>query len=239
MLEINGLSAGFGQVKVLHEVSIQVGPGEIVAILGSNGTGKTTFFRSLFGFTDVTAGQLRFEGRDLRTTPAYEIARAGLVHVPEGRGLFPGMTVLENLMVPVYASADRALRDPEPVFEIFPKLRDRVRQAAGTMSGGEQQMLAIARGLMAAPRMLLLDEPSTGLAPKLVDEVFERLALIHEREPEMGMLIVEQSVADTLALCTRGYVLDRGSIVLEGPSDVLAQSPAMEDAFLGGSATGR
>jgi branched-chain amino acid transport system ATP-binding protein len=235
MLEVNGLSAGYGQVKVLHEVSINVGPGEIVAILGSNGTGKTTFFRSLFGFTDITAGELRFDGRDLRTTPAYQIARAGLVHVPEGRGLFPGMTVLENLMVPVYAGTNRALRDPEPVFEIFPKLRDRVRQAAGTMSGGEQQMLAIARGLMASPRMLLLDEPSTGLAPKLVDEVFERLALIHEREPEMGMLIVEQSVADTLELCTRGYVMDRGSIVLKGPKDILAQSSAMEDAFLGAS----
>jgi branched-chain amino acid transport system ATP-binding protein len=239
MLDVTGLSAGYGQVKVLHDVSVHVKPGEIVAILGSNGTGKTTFFRSLFGFTDVSAGELRFDGQDLRRTPAFQIARAGLVHVPEGRGLFPAMTVLENLMVPAYAGTDRALRDPEPVFEIFPKLRDRVRQAAGTMSGGEQQMLAIARGLMASPRMLLLDEPSTGLAPKLVDEVFDRLALIHELEPEMGMLIVEQSVADTLALCTRGYVMDRGVIALEGARDVLAQSTAVEEAFLGASGSAK
>ena len=232
MLEVIGLTAGYGQVTVLHDVSLVVQPGEIVAILGANGAGKTTFFRSLFGFTDISAGEIRFNGRDLRATPAHEIARAGLVHVPEGRGMFPGLTVVENLLVPVHAGTARN-PDLEPVFEIFPKLRDRSDQAAGTMSGGEQQMLAIARGLMASPRMLLLDEPSTGLAPKLVDEVFERLRLIHEREPELGMLIVEQSVADTLALCSRGYVMDRGAIVMEAPSDVLVSSEAMEDAFLG------
>jgi len=238
MLEVRGLTAGYGQVTVLHEVSLVVQPGEIVAILGANGAGKTTFFRSLFGFADVSAGEIRFEGRDLRATPAHEIARAGLVHVPEGRGIFPALTVVENLLVPVHAGTGRN-RDLEPIFEVFPRLRDRRGQIAGTMSGGEQQMLAIARGLMASPRMLLLDEPSIGLAPKLVDEVFDRLRLIHERQPELGMLIVEQSVVDTLALCSRGYVMDRGSIVLEAPSDVLAESEVMEDAFLGRPGAGR
>jgi branched-chain amino acid transport system ATP-binding protein len=240
MFEVNGLSAGYGQVRVLHEVTISVGAGEIVAILGSNGAGKTTLFRSLFGFTDVYGGSVTLGDLDLLDTPAFTIAKAGLVHVPEGRGLFPGMTVMENLLVPVYADPGRL--DSEGsldfVLEVFPKLKDRARQAAGTMSGGEQQMLAIGRGLMAAPRLLLLDEPSIGLAPKLVDEVFERLALIHEREPEMGILIVEQSVADTIALCSRGYVMDRGSIVLEGSSAALQNASALEDAFLGTSGTG-
>jgi len=171
MLEVEGLSAGYGQVRILHDVSVSVGAGEIVAILGSNGAGKTTLFRALFGFADIEHGRIDFDGLDLRRTRAYEIARAGLVHVPEGRGLFPGMTVLENLMVPVYADRRRLTDRRDAVFEIFPKLKDRARQAAGTMSGGEQQMLAIGRGLMASPRLLLLDEPSIGLAPKLVDEV--------------------------------------------------------------------
>jgi branched-chain amino acid transport system ATP-binding protein len=238
MLEVEGLSAGYGQVRILHDVSVSVGAGEIVAILGSNGAGKTTLFRALFGFADIEHGRIDLDGLDLRRTPAYEIARAGLVHVPEGRGLFPGMTVLENLLVPMYADRGRLTDRRDVVFEIFPKLKERARQAAGTMSGGEQQMLAIGRGLMASPRLLLLDEPSTGLAPKLVDEVFERLALIHEREPEMGILIVEQSVADTIALCSRGYVMERGAIVLEGPATALASASALEDAFLGTTGSG-
>ncbi|MGD9530876.1 MAG: ABC transporter ATP-binding protein, partial [Pseudonocardia sp.] len=142
MLEIEGLSAGYGQVRILHEVSVRIDAGEIVAILGSNGAGKTTLFRALFGFADVTAGSLRFGELDLRGTPAFEIAKAGLVHVPEGRGLFPGMTVLENLMVPVQADRGRLQDRRDMVFEIFPRLKDRLGQAAGTMSGGEQQMLA-------------------------------------------------------------------------------------------------
>lgn len=239
MLQVSDLSAGYGQVRVLHGISVHVDAGEIVAILGSNGAGKTTFFKALFGMVDVYDGQISFDDCDLRRTPAFKSARNGLVHVPEGRGLFYGMTVMENLMVPVYADASRG--DPsqslEFVFEVFPKLKDRVRQQAGTMSGGEQQMLAIGRGLMASPRLLLLDEPSIGLAPKLVDEVFERLAVVHEKNSEMAILIVEQSVADTVALCHRGYVMERGSIVLEGAGSELESSAALEQAFLGMSAS--
>jgi branched-chain amino acid transport system ATP-binding protein len=239
MLEVRDLAAGYGQVRVLHGISVRVGAGEIVAILGSNGAGKTTLFKALFGMVDVYDGQISFGDVDLRRTPAFKIARSGLIHVPEGRGLFYGMTVLENLLVPVYADASRGNKDEdlEFIFEVFPKLKTRLRQQAGTMSGGEQQMLAIARGLMASPRMLLLDEPSIGLAPKLVDEVFERLALVHEKNPDMAILIVEQSVADTLALCHRGYVLERGSIVLEGSGTELESSSAVEQAFLGLTST--
>jgi branched-chain amino acid transport system ATP-binding protein len=235
MLEVRDLHAGYGQVRVLHGITVRVDPGEIVAILGSNGAGKTTLFKALFGLVDVYEGQVSFRDLDLRRTAAFKTARSGLIHVPEGRGLFYGMSVLENLMVPVYADSSRGNQEEnlEFVFEVFPKLKDRLRQQAGTMSGGEQQMLAIGRGLMASPRLLLLDEPSIGLAPKLVDEVFERLALVHEKNPEMAILIVEQSVADTVALCHRGYVLERGSIVFEGSGADLESSSEVEQAFLG------
>ncbi len=235
MLEIASLSAGYGPVAVLHEISLSVAPGELVAVLGSNGAGKTTLFRSLFGFTDVTGGTITFDGLDLRREKPFKVARAGLVHVPEGRGLFPGLSVADNLRAPVYAQGRRRdhAEDLDMVFEIFPRLRDRRDQVSGTMSGGEQQMLAIARGLMARPRTLLLDEPSIGLAPKLVDEVFDRLRFIHETRPEMALLIVEQSVADTLDLCERGYLLERGHVVREGSSSELAADSSVEAAFLG------
>jgi len=237
MLEVVGVCAGYGQVRVLDDVTIAVGAGETVAILGSNGAGKTTLFRTLFGFTTLYAGTIEFDGVDATARPAFELARSGLVHVPEGRGLFPSMTVLENLTVPVHAAAKPRRRELEAnlelIFEIFPRLQDRVEQAAGTLSGGEQQMLAIARGLMASPRLLLLDEPSTGLAPKLVDEVFERLRMIREIHPELGVLIVEQSVAETIALCDRGYIMERGRIVHAGDRTALERSSVIEQAFLG------
>jgi branched-chain amino acid transport system ATP-binding protein len=236
MLEIHDLSAGYGQVRVLEGVSVAVNEGETVAILGSNGAGKTTLFRTLFGLTDVYTGEIRFRDLDARTTPAFELARAGMVHVPEGRGLFPGMTVHENLLVPVHAAGRRSGEAEDRlafVFEVFPRLKDRLGQQAGTMSGGEQQMLAIARGLMAMPRLLLLDEPSIGLAPKLVDEVFERLRVVREHDPDMAILIVEQSVAETVALCDRGYVMERGQVVHQGDRADLESASAIEQAFLG------
>ncbi|MEP9382955.1 ABC transporter ATP-binding protein [Nocardioides sp. KR10-350] len=244
MLDIKALSAGYGPIHVLHDISLTVDPGEMVAVLGSNGAGKTTLFRALFGFADISAGELTFDGLDLRRTPPFRVARAGLVHVPEGRGLFPQMSVIENLMAPVYAQRSQRGRSGQPlnyhddldmVFELFPRLRDRRAQAAGTMSGGEQQMLAIARGLMARPKLLLLDEPSIGLAPKMVDDVFDRLHQIHDSKPDLALLIVEQSVADTLALCSRGYLLERGVIVSTGSSEELGGSATVEEAFLGTS----
>jgi branched-chain amino acid transport system ATP-binding protein len=239
MLEVSGLSAGYGAVRILDDVSLQVGVGETVAILGSNGAGKTTLFKALFGLVDVYAGAVGFDGRDARALQAHKLARAGLVHVPEGRGLFPSMTVRENLMVPVYAGSGAGEDELELIFESFPRLRDRLGQTAGTMSGGEQQMLAIARGLMARPKLLLLDEPSVGLAPKLVEEVFERLRRIRERNPQLGLLIVEQSVAETVALCDRGYVMERGRIVHAGDRSELESTSAIEQAFIGsfGAAT--
>jgi branched-chain amino acid transport system ATP-binding protein len=239
MLEVTELSAGYGAVRILDEVSLTVEPGETVAILGSNGAGKTTLFRALFGLVDVYSGAVRVGGDDARALAAHEIARAGLVHVPEGRGLFPSMTVRENLMVPVYAGSGAGEEELAFVYECFPRLRDRLDQTAGTMSGGEQQMLAIARGLMGRPKLLLLDEPSIGLAPKLVEEVFERLRHVRERNPGLSMLIVEQSVAETVALCDRGYVLERGRIVLEGDRGELESTSAIEQAFIGtfGAAT--
>lgn len=236
MLEIKSLRAGYGPIEVIHDVSFAVDAGELVAILGSNGAGKTTLFRSLFGFTDVRGGEVTFQGLDLRRTAPFKVARAGLVHVPEGRGLFPSMSVLENLLAPVYAQGRRGrAKELDSVFEVFPRLSDRRSQVAGTMSGGEQQMLAIARGLMARPKMLLLDEPSIGLAPKMVDDVFDKLRSIHETQPEMSILIVEQSVADTLDLCDRGYLLERGVIVRGGTSAELSESSSVADAFLGTS----
>jgi branched-chain amino acid transport system ATP-binding protein len=239
MLEVSDLSAGYGAVRILDEVSLAVAPGETVAILGSNGAGKTTLFRALFGLVDVYSGSVRVGGEDARALPAHKIARAGLVHVPEGRGLFPSMTVRENLMVPVYAGSGAGQEDLEFVYECFPRLRDRLTQLAGTMSGGEQQMLAMGRALMGRPRLLLLDEPSIGLAPKLVEEVFERLRHVRERNPQLSLLVVEQSVAETVALCDRGYVLERGRIVLEGDRSELESTSAIEQAFIGtfGAAT--
>lgn len=240
MLEIRQLSAGYGKVQVLHGVSIDVVPGEVVAIIGSNGAGKTTLFKSLFGFVDVYDGTRWLDGRDLSSLHPYELAGLGIAHVPEGRGLFPGLSVLENLLVPTNTQRAASLRDDNLalVFELFPRLKDRLDQQAGTMSGGEQQMLAIARGLMAAPRLLMLDEPSIGLAPKLVDDMFDKIRSIREVNRDLAILIVEQRVTETLALADRGYVMELGSIVLEGTSHELEGNPMVERAFLGMSGVG-
>ena len=232
MLEVENLCAGYGRARILHDVSVRVGAGEIVAVLGSNGAGKTTLFRSLFGFTDVESGGIRFADLDLRGTPAFEIARAGLVHVPEGRGIFPGMTVLENLMVPVHADRRRLTDRRDTVFEIFPKLQARIGQAAGTMSGGEQQMLAIARALMSEPVLLMLDEPSLGLAPKIVGELFATIKQL--REENITVLLVEQNATAALTIADRAYVLENGKIMLSGPAAEVLANPEIKRMYLGG-----
>ena len=238
MLDIAALSAAYGDHEVLHSVSLTVGAGDFVAILGPNGAGKSTLFKAISGTVRVTAGTLRFDGRDLGQVPPPARARLGIAHVPEGRQVFPSLTVEENLAVgadvgagPV-ATTRRRSELLERVYHWFPQLASRRSQAAGTLSGGEQQMLAIGRGLASAPKLLMLDEPSMGLAPAVADEIFERIVEIH-RLGECSVLLVEQRVAEALHFATRAYVLETGRVILEGRTDELRQDDRIRRAYLG------
>jgi branched-chain amino acid transport system ATP-binding protein len=229
MLEVSSLSAGYGQVEVLREVDLTVGDGEIVALVGSNGAGKTTLLRALSGLIGTTGGDVSFDGDSLAGLPAERIVSRGIAHVPEGRHLFAGLTVRENLMAGAFAGRegpglDRAL-------ELFPHLKDRLGQVAGSMSGGEQQMCAIARGLMSVPKLLMIDELSLGLAPKLVEEILERLGAVAGQGT--ALLIVEQDVDAALRIAGRGYVLETGQIVSSGESAELLDDPRVREAYLG------
>jgi branched-chain amino acid transport system ATP-binding protein len=233
MLEVERLEAGYGDATALWDVSLGVAAGELVAVVGPNGAGKTTLINTLAGLLPARAGRLVFDGADLRRVPAHHVCRHGLAIVPEGRRLFAGMTVEENLDLGCYLPAARAARGAslERVWAIFPVLRERRRQLAGSLSGGQQQMVAVARALMARPRLLLLDEPSLGLAPTVVDQLFEVIADIHRAG--VAVLLVEQNVARALALAARAYVLEEGRIVAEGlPADLLRQ-PHIQQAYLG------
>jgi branched-chain amino acid transport system ATP-binding protein len=229
MLEVSSLCAGYGHVEVLREVDLTVGDGEIVALVGSNGAGKTTLLRALSGLIGTTGGEASFDGDSLTGLPAERIVSRGIAHVPEGRHLFAGLTVRENLMAGAFAGRegpglDRAL-------ELFPHLKDRLGQVAGSMSGGEQQMCAIARGLMSAPKLLMIDELSLGLAPKLVEEILERLGEVAGQGT--ALLIVEQDVDAALRIAGRGYVLETGQIVSSGESAELLDDPRVREAYLG------
>ena len=233
MIELKGVSASYGQVPAIADVTINVAEGEAVGLLGANGAGKSTTLRTISGLLRPTAGSITFLGRDLASLAPYQITELGIAHVPEGRQVFPEMTVNENLELGSYApraKADRA-RSLELVYGIFPRLAERRRQLAGTMSGGEQQMLAVGRGLMLKPRLLMLDEPSLGLAPVMCDVTFEKLQEIHR----MGtaILLVEQNVARALTLVQRAYVLESGRIILQGPSEELANNKQVQAAYLG------
>ena len=234
MLEIAALSAAYGDHEVLHSVSLAVGQGDFVAIVGPNGAGKSTLFKAISGTVRVTAGTLRFEGRDLGQVPPAARARLGIAHVPEGRQVFPSLTVEENLAVgaDLAATSRRSSERLERVYRWFPQLASRRNQAAGTLSGGEQQMLAIGRGLAAAPKLLMLDEPSMGLAPAVADEIFERIVEIH-RQGECSVLLVEQRVAEALHFATRAYVLETGRVILEGATTELRQDDRIRRAYLG------
>jgi branched-chain amino acid transport system ATP-binding protein len=241
MLEISRLRVGYGGVPVLHDVSLRVTEGELVAVLGPNGAGKSTLFNAISGLALATSGSIRFAGTDLLAAPAWRRAHLGLAHVPEGRQVFPSLTVLENLDIGGYARGERAERGGERdtrdaylerVREWFPVLLERARQRAGTLSGGEQQMLAIARGLASAPRLLMLDEPSMGLAPAIADEIFERIVAIH-RTAGLAVLLVEQRVAEALAFASRAYVLENGRVILEGDQATLANDDRIRQAYLG------
>ena len=232
LLAVQGLRGGYGRTEVLRGVDLSVGRGQTVALLGSNGAGKTTFNNTLCGLLPKTAGSVQFDGRDLTRMHYREVVRAGLIQVPEGRKIFPNLSVLENLELGSFTRArERRVHNIERVFEIFPRLRERSAQLAGTMSGGEQQMLAIGRGLMAEPVLLVLDEPSLGLSPLLVEEMF---ALIRRlREGGLSILLVEQNVAQSLEMADWVYVMENGAVRFQGlPSDLLG-SDELRQAYLG------
>ncbi|GIH13991.1 ABC transporter ATP-binding protein [Rugosimonospora africana] len=225
---LEGISAGYGRVLVLHDVTVTVAPGEIVALVGPNGAGKSTLLRVASGMVRASRGSVRVDDRNLDRASIEQIARAGVAHVPEGRRLFPGLTVRDNLRLGGWQNRNR---DLEPVLALFPRLADRLRQAAGSLSGGEQQMCAIARALMSQPRFLLIDELSLGLAPVLVDEIMARLVAI--AATGTGILLVEQDAGAALELAARGYVLENGVVVLEGPAAQLAGDARVREAYLG------
>jgi branched-chain amino acid transport system ATP-binding protein len=233
MLELESVGAAYGAVQAIRDVSLQVGAGEAVGLLGANGAGKSTTLRAISGLCRLTGGRITFDGADVAGLPAHRITALGIAHVPEGRQVFPEMTVRENLEIGAVVPAARAerARTMEQVFAIFPKLAARHRQLAGTMSGGEQQMLAVGRGLMLKPRLLMLDEPSLGLAPVVVDATFEKIAEIGA----MGtaLLLVEQNAARALSLVSRAYVLESGRVILHGSSASLAGDQQVQAAYLG------
>jgi branched-chain amino acid transport system ATP-binding protein len=234
LLKASGVSAGYGDVQVLHGVDITVKTGEIVCLIGSNGAGKTTLLRTLSGMTNAIAGTVLFADQNVLGLPAQEIVRRGIAHVPEGRRLFAGMTVRENLLMGSYMRGDgRAIinKDLEFVLATFPKLAERLNQDASTLSGGEQQMCAIGRGIMANPLLLMIDELSLGLSPKLVGELGK--ALVEINRGGLSILLVEQDVATALRLAATGFVLDTGRIVLRGPTAELAIDPSVRQAYLG------
>lgn len=233
MLKLSGVSAGYGSVPAISDVSIAIGEGEAVGLLGANGAGKSTTLRAISGLLRPKAGTITFLGTNIASLPAYKVTELGIAHVPEGRQVFPELTVKENLEIGAYipsAKASRA-RTLELVFTIFPVLAERRKQLAGTMSGGEQQMLAVGRGLMLRPRLLMLDEPSLGLAPVVTDVTFEKIQEIHA----MGtaILLVEQNVSRALSLVQRAYVLESGRVIMRGTSTELANNKQVRAAYLG------
>lgn len=233
MLELSAVNAGYGDVRVLHDVSITVGKGEIVALLGANGAGKTTTLWTISGLVKPTSGRIEFDGQDVLRTAPHRLPELGLAHVPQGRGVFQTLNVKENLLLGAYsprARSDRT-RTMEMVFSLFPILRERHMQEARTLSGGEQQMLAIGRALMLKPKMLMLDEPSLGLAPVIVETVFSKILEIGETG--VAILLVEQNLAQALSIAQRGYVLETGGIAIQGTTAELRANKYVKEAYLG------
>ena len=234
MLEIDHLRVAYGTVEVLHGVTIAVGDGEFVAIVGPNGAGKSTLFNAISGVVPAIGGSIRFDGQDLLAVAPSQRAHAGIAHVPEGRQVFPSLTVSENLEMGAYAGRDRAEWPATlaQIFEWFPILARRREQRAGTLSGGEQQMLAIGRGLASRPKLLMLDEPSMGLSPVIADEIFERIVDIR-RQQALSVLLVEQRVAEAVHSADRGYVLESGRVILEGNQETFKNDDRIRAAYLG------
>jgi branched-chain amino acid transport system ATP-binding protein len=233
LLAVENLEAGYGPINVLHKLSLTVNAGEIVTMIGANGAGKTTTLNAVSGIVRTRAGRVRFDGRDITGVPAHNIVRLGLAQSPEGRKIFPRLTVLENLEMGAFTrkDADGVRADIEKAFAMFPILRARQTQAGGLLSGGEQQMLAIARALMARPKLLLLDEPSLGLAPQIVVQIFDVIKELNRQG--VSVLLVEQNARMALKVAHRGYVLETGRITLTDKADVLLNDPRVRAAYLG------
>jgi branched-chain amino acid transport system ATP-binding protein len=234
LLELSRLEVHYGGIRALHDLSLKVREGSIVTLIGANGAGKSTTLRTISGLVPLSSGSIRFSGEEISGWPAHRVAASGLAHVPEGRLVFPDLSVRENLMMGAYLRRDRKeiATDLEWVGEFFPRLRERISQQAGTLSGGEQQMLAIGRALMGRPRCLMLDEPSLGIAPILVETIFERLVQLNQ-ERGMTMLLVEQNASLALRVSQYAYVLETGSIHLEGPSQEIRNRDEVKAAYLG------
>jgi branched-chain amino acid transport system ATP-binding protein len=234
MLRVERIKASYDEVPALHEVSFRVEPGQIVSIVGSNGAGKSTILRSVSGVLGLAEGSIFFENRRIDKLPAHRIVDLGIAHVPEGRRLFARLTVMKNLTLGAYTRKSPEHRETtlQRIFKLFPVLQERRNQAAGTLSGGEQQMLAIARGLMSKPKLLLLDEPSLGIMPKLIAEIFEMIQQVN-REEGLTILLVEQNVQEALEIAHYAYVLQTGRILMEGKPAELLQTDTIKKAYLG------
>jgi len=235
MLQVTDLSVSYGAIRALSGISLHLEAGRIVTLIGANGAGKTTALRTLSGLLRAQAGQILFKGEDITALPPHRVVARGLAHVPEGRMVFANLTVEENLAMGAYLVRDKArvARNRDYVFSIFPRLQERLAQAAGTLSGGEQQMLAIGRALMGDPQLLMLDEPSLGIAPKLISTIFEKIVEIN-RERGVTILLVEQNAKLALEISHQAYVLETGRIVMQGESKKLRDDPQLKAAYLGG-----
>jgi branched-chain amino acid transport system ATP-binding protein len=236
MLKVDNLHVSYGHIEVLKGISFHVEMGEIVALIGSNGAGKTTTLSTISGLLRPTSGKISWKGEDIQSSAVEAIVASGLAHCPEGRRIFPGLTVRENLLT---GTASRRYRRKEidddlaQVFELFPRLKERIKQGGWSLSGGEQQMLAIGRALMSRPNLLMLDEPSLGLAPIVIEQVFDRILELNKRTG-LGVLLVEQNSAMALEIAGRAFVLETGAITLSGPAEALARDPRIREAYLGG-----
>jgi branched-chain amino acid transport system ATP-binding protein len=236
MLKVDKLHVSYGHIEVLKGISFAVETGEIVALIGSNGAGKTTTLSTISGLLRPNSGKISWKGEDIQSTAVETIVASGLAHCPEGRRIFPGLTVRENLLT---GTASRRYRKREieddlaQVFDLFPRLKERIKQGGWSLSGGEQQMLAIGRALMSRPSLLMLDEPSLGLAPIVIEQVFDRILELNKRTG-LGVLLVEQNSAMALEIASRAFVLETGAITLSGPAEALARDPRIREAYLGG-----
>jgi branched-chain amino acid transport system ATP-binding protein len=233
LLKVTGLKVAYGGIQAVKGVSFEVRQGELVSLIGANGAGKTTTLKAVTGIQPVAAGEIEFMGKAIKGQGAWDLVKQGLVMVPEGRGTFTRMTIVENLQMGAFVRNDKPEieADVEKVFGIFPRLKERAKQLAGTMSGGEQQMLAMGRALMARPKVLLMDEPSMGLSPIMVDKIFEVVADIHKQGTTI--LLVEQNASRALALADRGYVMESGEVTMDGDAKVLLADPRVRAAYLG------